>query len=228
MNLSKLYLLLFVFLLVLSWKACKKDRLDDYKIDESSVVYFPLKPGMFHEYKVRQIVFDAFNNTIDTFNLLIRDNQDTFFTDNIGRKAMRVERSFLNPISLIADSVKVFYYVVSNSHVEQVINNVRTVKMSFPVGTELVWDVNSFNKSNRFSVFYENLSDTLSVNGVSYENCVTVKRLGPNPMFEEKFWKEIYSKEIGLIWREFSNVEALNSIPTGFKEKYELLRYGYD
>ena len=170
MNLSKIYLILAVFLLVLSWKACKKDRLDDYKIDESSVVYFPLKPGMFHEYKVRQIVFDAFNNTADTFDLLIRDNQDTFFTDNIGRKAMRVERSFLNPVSLMTDSIKVFYYVVSNSHVEQVMNNIRTVKMSFPVGTELVWDVNSLNKSNRFSVFYENSSDTLSVNGVSYEN----------------------------------------------------------
>jgi hypothetical protein len=212
--------------LLVGFGGCRKDRTETLLYDDLSHAYFPLEKGMYHLYAYQHITFNRFSGKSDTLNIQVKDIQEDTFIDNSGRIANRIFRVYINPVSQQEDSIRVFYYVKDKGHVEMNFNNQRVVKMSFPVNTHYVWDIHSLNKNPRFMVHYAPPLEQFTLKGVAYPDCVVIKDIGPSGSTSIRNITEIYSRNMGLIWREFANVETINNVMSGVKESYELLSHG--
>ena len=74
--------------------ACNKDQIAPPDLGYD---YVPLEVGAWYEYKVDSVVFDEFNNRVDSFELELRDEIVEVFDDLDGRDAYRIER-FKRPV----------------------------------------------------------------------------------------------------------------------------------
>lgn len=209
------------------WFSCRKDKFEDFDNNQLGTNYFPIKTKMYHQYKVKIIHFDAFNQTSDTLHLIERIEQDTFFKDNLGRNAMRIEVFTKDSNAAQWESVRSYYYVGLKTHVEAVIENKRNVILTLPMHEESVWDYNTYNNQPQYLLMYSKKMDSYSNGIIQAGRSMEITRLGRDLPFESNYWKEIYSEGIGLVSREYTNIEFVNNIPSGIKENKELIEYGY-
>jgi hypothetical protein len=159
--------------------------------------------------------------------LIERIEQDTFFKDNLGRNAMRIEVFTKDSNAAQWESVRSYYYVGLKTHVEAVIENKRNVILTLPMHEESVWDYNTYNNQPQYLLMYSKKMDSYSNGIIQAGRSMEITRLGRDLPFESNYWKEIYSEGIGLVSREYTNIEFVNNIPSGIKENKELIEYGY-
>jgi hypothetical protein len=207
--------------------SCRKDNFENPEDKNKGTQYFPIQPGLYHEYLVDRIVFNSFSNTSDTQALHIRIEQDTFFEDNTGRTAMRAKEFSKKQGEENWAEERMFYYVAANSHIESIRENFREVRFSFPVVLSANWDKNVYNTTPPYLLYYDQFIPKYSLNdSLAFENCVAVKRLGRIIPFEENTWNETYAAKVGLIEREYVFIETINNQTGGIKEKVKLIKYG--
>jgi len=218
--------ILTLFLILLG--SCRKDRKQIPEDREIGSQYMPFKEGLYHIYEVNRITFDAFNNKSDTVSLIIKEMQDTFFTDNLGNKAIRYYR-LTRPINATSwAEERAYYHVLLNTHIESVIENQRYIRLTLPVILESVWDINTYNYKSQYLLYYSQLIDNYSNGIINGGKSVEISLLGREMPFEEHFFREVYSEGIGLVSREFTSIELINNRLEGIKEKFELIEYGID
>ncbi|MCK9481773.1 MAG: hypothetical protein M0R38_08450 [Bacteroidia bacterium] len=220
--------ILLLFLSILLWASCRKDKFEQYDENKLGVDYFPLKPKMYHEYSVERITFDAFNQKSDTVHLIMRNEQDTFFKDNLGRTAMRYIQYTRNMNETQWSSERTYYYVSQKTHIESVVENKRSVILTFPVLEESVWDLNTYNKEPQYLLIYDKKLESYNNGFIQSNQSIEITRFGRDLPFEVNSWKEIYAVDIGLVSKEYTNIDLLdNNYPSGTKEKIELISYGF-
>lgn len=206
--------------------SCRKDNFEDPNDKNKGTEYFPIAPGLFHEYYIDRIVFNSFSNTSDTLALHIRIEQDTFFTDNTGRTAMRVYEYSKKQGVENWEETRVFYYIDAGTHIEKMQENYREVVLSFPVVLSANWDKNVYNSDPPYMLYYQQYKPLFILDSFSFDNCIEVRRLGRVIPFEENTWIETFASKIGLIEREFVFIESINNKIGGVKEKIKLIDYG--
>jgi hypothetical protein len=214
--------LLFILLLMGS---CRKDNFieGEREIGQS---YFPLDTGFFQEYTVYKIEFDAFQNQSDTKQYILRIEQDTFFTTALNQRAMRYKEMTKENDSAGWNEIRHHYYIKNQFYVENIMENERKMILSFPVQNELIWDLNAYNKLDENLLYYETVHQPLSIGAYSFDSTVIIKSLSRSSFLVEKNYVEVYASNIGLVYREFTNIETQNNRRQGIKEKFELISYG--
>jgi hypothetical protein len=214
--------LLFILLLIGS---CRKDNFieGEREIGQS---YFPLDTGFFQEYTVYKIEFDAFQNQSDTKQYILRIEQDTFFTTALNQRAMRYKEMTKENDSAGWNEIRHHYYIKNQFYVENIMENERKMILSFPVQNELIWDLNAYNKLDENLLYYETVHQPLSIGAYSFDSTVIIKSLSRSSFLVEKNYVEVYASNIGLVYREFTNIETQNNRRQGIKEKFELISYG--
>ena len=184
--------------------------------------YYPLKIGNVITYQVDSTVYINLGTVKVVRSYLMRDRVDSVITDNLGRPSFKVRRSVRSQL----DSTKwldTYSYLVtydsSRQRLELIENNLRFIKLASPVSTGVQWNGTSFINSNNqelqymadWRFIYENVRRPFSVNGISYTETVTVNHRNDsigtpsnkNFYFEKTISKEVFSKSIGLIYKEF-------------------------
>ena len=222
------FYILTLSLFTLLFGSCRKDRKQNPEDREIGSQYMPIKEGMYHIYEVNRIIFDAFNNKSDTSSLIIKEIQDSFFTDNIGNKAIRYYRLTRDANATEWEEERAYYHVLRNTHIESVIENQRYIRLTLPVIKESVWDINTYNNSSQYLLFYSQLIENYTNGTINGGKSVEITRLGRDLPFEENFFKEVYSANIGMVSREFTSIETINNRLEGIKEKFELIEYGIE
>lgn len=208
--------------------SCRKDRFETYDNTKNGSAFFPIKEDLYHVYKVDRIIYDAFNNRTDTSHFIIKIHQDTFFYDNLERKAMRFVQYTRDIRHNAWDTIRSYYYVGLNTHIESVIENQRNVILTLPIIEESVWDFNTYNTFPQYLLTYSQHLDSYQNDSIKAGESIEVMRLGRNLPFEENYWREIYSSGIGLVSREYTNIEIIDNRLSGIKEKKELIQYGIE
>ena len=184
--------------------------------------YYPLKVGNIITYQVDSTVFVNLGTVKTIRSYLMRDRIDSIITDNLGRPSFKVRRSVRSQ----TDSTKwidTYSYLVtydsSKQRLELVENNLRFIKLASPLSTGVQWNGTSFINSSSLELqylsdwrfIYENVRRPYTVNGISYTETVTVNQRNDSIgtpsnksfYFEKTIAKEVYSKSIGLIYKEF-------------------------
>ncbi len=216
-----LYLIFFVVML----GACRKDNFIEGERDIGQS-YFPLDTGFFQEYNVFKIEFDAFQNKSDTTQFILRIEQDTFFTTALNQSAMRYKEMKKENDSADWKEIRHHYYIKNQFYVENIMENERKMILSFPVQNELIWDLNSYNKLDENLLYYEKVHQPFNISSYSFDSTVIIKSLSRSSFLVEKNYVEVYASNIGLVYREFTNIETQNNRRQGIKEKFELISYG--
>jgi hypothetical protein len=188
--------------------------------------YFPTTVGKYITYRIDSTIPTQFGADTTVRSYRVRDTYDAEITDGLGRKAYRVFRSISNVTGTVP-------YVANNTFsatpvgedwVEWNENNLRFMKLRFPMQEGFVWRGNSFidasslNSPVRYMAdweyAYQNVGEPFTVNGKTYANTVTILQRDevlPEGPFNKQFYKqwnfsiEVYAEGIGLIYKNFDH-----------------------
>jgi hypothetical protein len=190
--------------------SCKKDSVippDPYFRN-----YFPNKVGSYIIYDCDSIVYDDFNNRVDTFRFKIKELYHSQFTDNSGRSAIRLER-WKKPADTLSYFLKDVWQVVKDENqVEKVEEDVRFIKMIFPVKSGREWNVNALNSLGSRMYSYEDAHTAYSNGTLNFDSTVTMRNLDPENLVSEYRNTEIFATNVGMVYK--SQVDVAFIIPT--------------
>ncbi len=198
------YLLAFLFAILL-FQGCKKDTVippDPYYRE-----YFTAEVGNFIVYQCDSIVYDDFNGTIDTFSFRIKEYYESEFVDNSGRSAIRTER--YKQIESASNWVlkDVWQVVKTDLQVEKVEEDVRMIKLIFPVVDEKEWNINALNDLGVRTVAYKDIHSPYSTETLTFDSTITVENIDPQNLINEYRNTEIFAKGLGMVYKRFVDIQ---------------------
>lgn len=199
----------------------------------------PTKIGSWWEYQVDSTYVDDFydppRDTTIQFRLL-EVYSDTMY-DNSGRLSYVIERykKFYND-SVPYDSIPwnhndVWFCTLTDNTFERVEENIRYVRLNFPVTNDREWDGNVFNTFQEWNYVYESVDLPFSLtNGSYYDSTITVNQRDVLNIIDKENAYEVYAKNVGLIKKVFT--DQILDINTGDPKSgpsvtWELIDYGF-
>ena len=224
--------------------SCKKKKEPITKPDLGEA-YYPTTIGKYVVYDVDSIVFAEIGYAATSYKYQIKEKIEEEYTDMQGRPALKLVRYIKKFDSIVSYSAMpwtikdVWQVNVSAKNVEVVEENVRFVKLIFPVKKSVEWNGNSMNTLGEWAYTYTSVDNAETINSNNFENvlCVTQKNF---PTFiSREYYIEKYAKDVGLVYREIIDVKLATvtgtnvpvlSIPdkSGIVYKLTVVNYGYE
>lgn len=191
---------------------------------EMGYEYQKLKIGEYRIYEVDSITVDDFFDPpqIDTVSYLVREEVTDTFYDNEQRLSYRLERSKkFKQDTLSYDSIAwtlkdVWYATLTNRRYEKVEENVRFVRLNFPIEPGRTWDGNALNTEESWEYEYIDVDVPLTIGALSFDSTCYVLHANDTNLIERRFAYEIYGKNVGLIKKELKDVRY--KFPEGIME----------
>lgn len=198
-NYWKIVFLGFISLFV----ACKKS---DNQAPNMYYTYFPTEINSWVEYEARTILHDADLGS-DTSYYYLKEIITEEFIDNQGRVTFRIERFKKDSIDGEYEISDVWYSNLSSKTAEVVEENIRFVKLVFPINKNKVWDGNAYNTDISWDYQYDSLHTSKSFNGLTFDSTITVEQINNINPFQNQVASEVYANYIGLVRKSYINIE---------------------
>jgi hypothetical protein len=186
--------------------------------------YQSLAVGKYVVYRLDSLLYVNFGQKDTLIKYQAKDVVEAAITDGLGRPAWRVVRYLRDTAGLTPWKENITYMVVGTSESLEIIeNNLRFVKIKLPIRQDFSWKGNSYINTSTTDPtwifkFYENWDYTYDKVGFPYTsfskeipNTITINQAdntlglpGVKTVYSERiFSKEVYAKDIGLIYRDF-------------------------
>ena len=227
--------LLSVVVIILFFTACSKKN-DDLQLTTIQD-YAPLTVGKYITYSLDSLVFTNLNTTeahrLYEVKYLVADT----FRDNAGRKNFRIVRYIRNNPTESFSSEYTFSAINTGNSFEFVENNLRFIKLTLPVKNFHSWKGNAYlnvtatvpgygnlNFLDDWDYTYDNVDAPplgIQFPGFNLTNTITVNQkdvsinlpvTAATNIATKDFAKEIYAKDIGMVYRQFIHWEYQNGI----------------
>lgn len=215
--------LIHTALICLIFIGCKKDEYETVNRSYGKG-YLYSGIGSYNVFKIEEIIYDDFFNTIDTQRYQIKEVNESIFIDNLNRNSMRIERYKLNK-QLQWEILNVYYATEDNFGAERVEENKRFVKLSFPLSIDAIWNVNQNNNDNPITVFYDFINQPYTINNLQFDSAVAVRNDIVNNSLRQRQYYEVYVKNVGLVFKNIINIEKNGSRQRGSKIKQQLIAH---
>jgi hypothetical protein len=226
---SKKYIIIItsVFISVLFFlNGCKKDS--DLPPANMGYRYFPANTGHWAIYLVDSIAWNAFNGSVDTFQYQIKEVIESEFIDDQGRNTLRIER-YKRMSDTIAWVIKdVWFANRTPSTAERVEENIRYVRLIFPVKEGDEWNGNATNTLDREDYSYSDVHSPYTVGLHAFDSSLTVIQIDKLNLIQRDFAEEVYAVGAGLIYKKVIHVdtEVSGVITNGEDYSYTLVDWG--
>lgn len=195
-NISVITRLLPVFFLAFLVYSCKKDKVVELSIDYS---YFPSVTGSWIIYNIEEINIDVQSTTFDTSTYQIKEVVESLYMDTTGHETMRIER-YSRPDEASPWVIKdVWTAQVNKVNAQKTEENIRYIKLVFPLTTGKTWDGNAYNVYNPENYEIVNIDRTENIGGLSLDSVLTVSQVYDSSLVSLKNNFEKYAKNIGLV-----------------------------
>ena len=251
-NLFKTTLGVFAVLLIIT--ACSDDKID--AITDFGYSYFPMEVGDYFIYQLDSIRYDDFNDTTIRTSMLVREINESLFVDAGGRESFRIQREYkLNENDEWGSyGFDIWFAYKDESTAERVEENLRFVKLSFPLRLGRSWlgnihidtrpvDVDSgvLENPNSWLDGWEytitSIDEAYSNDNLSFDSTLTVIQEATGTLLDTTGSREIYAKNVGLIYKDLYKLKTqciANCIGMSWEDKAEkgfiikqrLLEYG--
>lgn len=191
------------FLFFLS--SCKKDE----TVPDAGYGYSPEKTGTYVIYEVDSAVQDD-NFSIDTvYRFQLKELVQSVFNDNSGRPTMRIERykKWYNDTIPYAQMnwtlSDVWFATRTATQLERVEENVKYLRMVYPVTGEKTWNGNAYNIIyEAWPYVYKSVHKPEVINSFSFDSVATVEQINYSDLLVEKYSLEKYAKNVGLVYKK--------------------------
>ncbi len=227
-----------ILMIIIAIASCKKST-EELALTPISD-YAPLTVGKYITYSLDSLIFTNFG-TVEAHRIyevkyVIADST----TDNLGRKAFRIFRYIRTIPAGVFSADNTFLAVNTGSTFEFTENNLRYVKLVQPIKEDNSWKGNSaidvttvipgirdFTYLADWDYTYSNvgLTSPIPIGNFNLPNTITVNQrdvstnlpINASTLIASKdFSKEIYAKNIGLVYREFIHWEYQQGAKTGY------------
>jgi len=214
----------FIITVIVVFASCKPEKMNPVDV---GYAYFPDTVGHWILYKVDSTWHDSIAGIDTVFHFKVRDSIESHYIDTSGRITQRIERQYMS------DSVnwymkRIWHGNLTRTTAERVEENIRYIKLNFPVMEGKLWNGNLYNDSGA-----QNYKETLvnqyymdTVTWIPYPLTVTVIQIDSTNAVHRIYVKEIYAKNIGLIYREAKNLVLFPggvAVQTGFEYTYRAI-----
>ncbi len=220
-NYSVVIVALFLF-----FASCKKN-------EEQATIYlgydyFPVNVGHELYYDADSTITDEFTSTTRTHHFQIKEVIASTFLDNEGRTAERIERYVRDSSNAPWGIFKVSSVTLTNTRVERYDDNVRYVKLVFPVKQDVHWNGNSLNTMEALDYQYMDVNNAMTLNNQQFDSALTVLQQDVTDLIERKYFSEQYAAQVGMIYKENINQTIdfnLQTVKSGYIYKETLTSY---
>lgn len=228
---NKLITLLFISaIFFLGVSSCKKDPASAPDLGYN---YFPDQAGSYVIYNVDSFYYDDFYNPskIDTTRFQLKEKIESVFTDGEGRPALRLERYVKYydpavPYSQMSWTLRnVWTETKTLRTAEKVEENVRYIKLAFPVKESQEWNGNAQNTLGAENYKYNFFDKARTIGNIRFDSVLQVDQYDELDLVHRKHYEEKYARNVGLI---FKRVIDISSQPDGVPDSLLSLFYGTD
>ena len=176
--------------------------------------YAPELIGKYVVYDVDSTIYDDFNNDITYYKYSIKEKYEEAFTDNESRPAIKIVRYIKNYSPTIsydnmAWTIKdVWMANKTKTTYEVVEEDVRFVKLSFPLKEEAEWNGNAQNTNPEWLYTYKYFDQKEMINNMTFENVLYVEQKDDKNKnnIHREFYIEKYAKHVGLVYKEIKDL----------------------
>ena len=179
--------------------------------------YFPLEIGKYRTYQMDSLIFDttAQGVEVDTTRSYIREMYIDTLLDNEGRLTYLVERSYKREWSDLWRVVDIWQELKTERQAERIEENLRFIKMTFPLIEGNVWNGNLFIDEStaipiagepvevfkNWSSEVDELGSSLTMGNFNFEDVATLFQADNENNIELRYSMEQYARHVGLIYR---------------------------
>lgn len=223
-------LLLIGWVVILSSCSKENDTSDPVSL---GYTYFPVEQGNATYYQVDSIgwlgyTYDPITNSIqiDTVSYQIKEVVDGFFTDNEGRETARIIRYKRSTPGDPWTQFKVFSSNLTATKAERYEDNIRYTKLVFPIIENAKWIGQYVNVPLNDTLIepweyeYESVNEPEIAGVIAYDSVATVILKNEINLIEYRFYQEKYAAGFGLVYKEYSDLEYLNTVSSFIKNGF--------
>jgi hypothetical protein len=213
--------------------ACEKENIENNVFFGTE--YFPLDTGNYIIYKITEITIDAPSNYYDTAEYYIKEVFESKIIDNQDDEAVRIERFKRTESNQNWVINNVWSAKIVNNSAQKVEENLRYVKIRFPAKENLSWNGNLFNELPDESYSITSIHTEFEINEFYFDSCLTITHTFSESLINKDFEAEIFAWNIGLVYKEITNLNSQevifdvpieNRITTGYIYIQEIIDYG--
>lgn len=196
---------LFVLLSVVFSSGCNKEENNDIPLIDYN--YFPDDIGHWIIYEIEEIQIDAPSEVYDTSRYQIKEIIASEFLDNSNRVTLRIERYIRENDTTSWEIKDVWYANLLTSSAQKVEENIRYVKLSFPVALHKSWDGNAYNTYDEQEYEITAIDTSETINDIFIDSVLTVTQRDWESLIDKYYSVEKYAKNIGIVYKNYINIE---------------------
>jgi hypothetical protein len=217
--------------------------------DSPPSYYLPLEVGKFAIYKLDSLTFYYYGQLDTLTHYLAMDSVEGSFVDDLGHTSWTVVR-YLSPATgpVVWTPSATNVVTPSSRSVELSENNLRFIKLAYPIKDSLTWSGNSYIPDkpyqdifdftappnvnlNTWTYIYRDVNQPSAVGGKTYDSTVFILQqddsnnvpiLIDTSFAYRSYWSEIYAKNIGLIYRHTIMWEYQPPVPSTSQAGYKI------
>jgi len=165
--------------------------------------YAGLEVGRYIIYDVDSLTYDDFTATVDTASYLIKEVVDSKYTDLEGDEAYKIIRYRKDNDTPAWVLIDVWNSKLTNTNFQKVEENVRFVKLIFPVKEGATWNGNSMNNQDQMDYSYDYIDNPENIGGNNLNEVLKVTQLEVEDTFiNPKLFVEKYAKNVGMVYKK--------------------------
>lgn len=226
---------IFLTLLLIGISACE-ERTEILDLPANKE-YFPLEVGESMIYQVDSINYLNGGAIVDSIRSYVREEITERFEDVDGEEFYRLERSVRRTDADPWRIADVWLISRDDQGAYRTEENLRFIKLVFPLTENRTWDHNAFIDDQQFVIVgggetlqmyrnwqssVETLESTQVVEGQEFTDVAVVIHVDDENVIERRYVEEQYAKGVGLIYREMMILDTQNTQSTGtWREKAE-------
>ena len=193
--------------------------------------YYPIDEGFFWEYQIDSVVYRDLGATRDSTTSFIIEEIVERFIDQTNDTIFRIERTFRNYLQSIGIPVDQWATSRGESFMTRTEENLKFIKMIYPVEVDESWEGNAFIDENTtivvggemlelfidFDYKVISINDQEEINGQVYTDVLTIQNADnfdpelpseTQNKLNRRLIIEKYARDIGLIYRRHLIVDT--------------------
>jgi hypothetical protein len=218
---KKIVVLTYIIALVACTQQTEPDAVD------LGYAFFPSQIGATWIYHVDSLVYDDNSGftTIDTFEYQYKEQITGTYINGSGKTEQLVSRYIKKVDTLNWEQLNTYTLLKTDLNAQKTIENIRFVKLVFPLTLNKKWDGNAYNSLGNEEYVVSTFNTSQTIGSSIYDNTLTVIQKNEDNAVEEIKRAEIYARNIGLVYLVSDSINTQVGGSRGFRYRLTLTSY---
>lgn len=209
--------IVFFFIFSILFFSCKKDEKTIVLINYG-YNYAGLTVGKYVIYDVDSTFYNVPFNVVAYYKFQIKEVVDLKYIDAQGNEAYKIIR-YKKDTAISPDWVHqvVWNATITNSNFQKVEDNVRFVKLTFPIKTGKKWNGNSMNTLSSWEYEYISTHQPETIGSTTLDSVTTITQFDDENeiLIQRQFYQEKYVANIGLVYKRVIDIKKSYDTTSG-------------